>query len=351
MSKRPLKIQFNGGELSPWLYGRMDIAKYNQTARLCRNFIPLVEGSLKRRGGTRFVAQTPVEEELLFNIVAIPAEAKVLINNEEQNSLYVVRGDTVSYEVSHDGYVTSSGQVTVMRNTTLEITLVSYNETCRLEIEAEPSDAVVKINGYERTTYSGFKNEVVQYIVYKDGYEEVSDSVVLDSSKTLQINLVAITTPDEGEYGDWGNPVAFVACTAYGKISPQKKCFLFRFENGYLPILFSSDKKAPAASDFDANLFFYNNSSGYDSLICASGNVNTLAVIKKTPNAIYYNNLDGSMIGAFDAASLKFMGWQRDDNDDYAAVYRLYDGSLNGHAVRVYYKGDLIYTLRGRNNG
>ena len=54
MSIKPTRMQFNGGELSPWLQGRTDIAKYDKTAKLCRNFIPLVEGSLKRRGGTRF---------------------------------------------------------------------------------------------------------------------------------------------------------------------------------------------------------------------------------------------------------------------------------------------------------
>ena len=52
MSIKPAKVQFNGGELSPWLEGRTDIAKYDKTAKLCRNFIPMAEGSLKRRGGT-----------------------------------------------------------------------------------------------------------------------------------------------------------------------------------------------------------------------------------------------------------------------------------------------------------
>ena len=45
MSIKPEKVQFNGGELSPWLEGRTDIAKYDKTAKLCRNFIPLAAAS------------------------------------------------------------------------------------------------------------------------------------------------------------------------------------------------------------------------------------------------------------------------------------------------------------------
>ena len=53
MSIKPAKVQFSGGELSPWLEGRTDIAKYDKTAKLCRNFIPLGGGGRGRRGGAR----------------------------------------------------------------------------------------------------------------------------------------------------------------------------------------------------------------------------------------------------------------------------------------------------------
>ena len=104
MSIKPTRMQFNGGELSPWLQGRTDIAKYDKTAKLCRNFIPLVEGSLKRRGGTHFVAQTPLDDDILFQIIPTPPEAKVLINGVERSSITVARGDKLYYEVSCDGY-------------------------------------------------------------------------------------------------------------------------------------------------------------------------------------------------------------------------------------------------------
>ena len=97
MSIKPTRMQFNGGELSPWLQGRTDIAKYDKTAKLCRNFIPLVEGSLKRRGGTHFVAQTPQDDDILFQILPTPVEAKVLINGVERSSITVTRGYKLYY--------------------------------------------------------------------------------------------------------------------------------------------------------------------------------------------------------------------------------------------------------------
>lgn len=53
----PALTTFDAGELSPRLAGRTDLAKYfNGCARL-RNFLPLVQGPLVRRGGTRYVAE------------------------------------------------------------------------------------------------------------------------------------------------------------------------------------------------------------------------------------------------------------------------------------------------------
>ena len=153
MSVKPAKIQFNGGELSPWLAGRIDIAKYDKTARLCRNFIPLIEGSLKRRGGSRFVAETPETSEVTFTIQTVPFDAKVLINGMVLNSLKVACGDMVNYEVSADGYETVSGQICVTKKMSLNVVLVSMTERFVLTVDAVPDDAVVKIAGCERNVY------------------------------------------------------------------------------------------------------------------------------------------------------------------------------------------------------
>lgn len=52
-----IRSNFNAGELSPLLDGRVDIAKYSNGCRTLENFIPMVQGPAVRRAGTRFVAE------------------------------------------------------------------------------------------------------------------------------------------------------------------------------------------------------------------------------------------------------------------------------------------------------
>jgi hypothetical protein len=53
----PLLSSFNAGELSPNVEGRVEVQKYPNGCKRLENFIPLVQGPAKRRGGTRFVAE------------------------------------------------------------------------------------------------------------------------------------------------------------------------------------------------------------------------------------------------------------------------------------------------------
>ena len=347
MSVKTAKLQFNGGELSPWLAGRLDIAKYNQTAKLCRNFLPLTEGSLKRRGGTRFVAKTPDTTSLTLTIIAAPLEAKVMINGCRQNTLKVAMGDTVHYEVSAKGYVTTRGKYLVTENTTLEINLVSLSERKTLTIVPSPADATVKIAGLSRTVYQGLTGETVKYMVYKNGYEAVVGTVVLDTDKTKAVTLTA-HSEDEGDYGGWGLPLSFVCCSAFGAEYPQKKCFMIHFANGYLPILFDAFKTAPDENDVDESLFISTPSSGYNALCLNAIKQRWLAVIKRGKNAVFYEHLDGIPICGF---MTKDTAWQVDENGDFATIYNTYDGYVTGKTVKVCYEGNLVWSMKGRSHG
>lgn len=53
-----LKPSFAAGELSPAMYGRTDIAKYDIGAAKLKNFMVLRYGGVTNRPGTRFIAQT-----------------------------------------------------------------------------------------------------------------------------------------------------------------------------------------------------------------------------------------------------------------------------------------------------
>lgn len=58
MKSSLIQTNFTGGEMSPKLYGRVDIAKYNNCAKELRNVVPLIFGGAESRDGTVFVAST-----------------------------------------------------------------------------------------------------------------------------------------------------------------------------------------------------------------------------------------------------------------------------------------------------
>lgn len=61
MSKTtPIQTNFTGGEISPRLHGRIDLAKYGSALERCENFIIFPHGGMTKRPGTRFIASTKV---------------------------------------------------------------------------------------------------------------------------------------------------------------------------------------------------------------------------------------------------------------------------------------------------
>lgn len=53
----PFQASFNAGEISPSLYARVDLAKYQSGAKTIKNFICDVHGGASNRPGTKFVAE------------------------------------------------------------------------------------------------------------------------------------------------------------------------------------------------------------------------------------------------------------------------------------------------------
>lgn len=58
MQVLPIISRFTFGEVSPLLSARVDLPKHQAACKTLENFIPLLQGPIQRRGGTRFVART-----------------------------------------------------------------------------------------------------------------------------------------------------------------------------------------------------------------------------------------------------------------------------------------------------
>lgn len=53
----PIQSNFNGGEFSPLVQGRVDSDRYSTGLDTCKNWIPTIQGGLTRRPGSTFVAE------------------------------------------------------------------------------------------------------------------------------------------------------------------------------------------------------------------------------------------------------------------------------------------------------
>lgn len=127
---------------------------------------------------------------VVFTIVPTPADAFVTINGEETNSITAIYGDSVSWTVSKSGYTAQSGDMVLTEDTTLNVELEL--EELTFTIVPTPTDAIVTINGVNRTTFTAPAGTSVDWSVSASGYATQSGTLTLTESKTLSVVLEVI---------------------------------------------------------------------------------------------------------------------------------------------------------------
>jgi len=106
MSIRLNQTNLNAGELSPMLEGRVDIGKYGVGLKRCENFIPLVQGPVAGRSGTRHVAEIKdsAKRAWLIPFQFSAADAWILEFGDQYIRFYTKRGQVLSgmsaYEIA-----------------------------------------------------------------------------------------------------------------------------------------------------------------------------------------------------------------------------------------------------------
>lgn len=206
MSIKPALNQFNGGEISPQLEGRFDWDKYNYSAKLCKNFVPLVEGSLKRRGGSHFVAET--EDLPMFylsinitannatNVFVVIDGEKIICERESGIFKYVQAcsyGDVVTFVVQSLGFIEHSETVTMVSDVTKNITLLTQDDIATLTINTKPVVATCIIDGIERKTITVQKGTTVSYEVsYKGTKVTGTKTVTADETITTTVQFYVL---------------------------------------------------------------------------------------------------------------------------------------------------------------
>lgn len=231
MAIKPALNQFNGGEISPQLEGRFDWQKYNYSAKLCKNFIPTVEGYLKRRGGSHFVALKKGITESTFKFLVrteshndtptlkLNGEIVTLTNTGGQYFMsdtweteeYTYKdGDRISYEASATGYITKSGVLTVSdKQQNFTINIVKPSSITATVTFVAPTGTTITLNGTVRNSITDYLGTTVNYsATYQNS--TITGSVIIDGDKTYYLvikdgvltfggdNLIMVTTPSEG---------------------------------------------------------------------------------------------------------------------------------------------------------
>lgn len=89
-----IQAGFNNGEISPFMYGRVDVEKYPLSLRECTNMRVVVQGPATKRDGSRFVA--PVADETqasrLFEFEFNPTQGYAIEINGNRARFFTNRG-------------------------------------------------------------------------------------------------------------------------------------------------------------------------------------------------------------------------------------------------------------------
>lgn len=133
------------------------------------------------------------KEEVTFSITTIPTDCVVKLNSVARNSINIIKGSSVNWEVSKSGYITKSGSTIVTENTSMQVSLDVIGEgkinfTINL---ISPLDAVVTINGETTNSIIVDKNSEVTWSVEAPHYESKNGTQTVTEDTTVDITLVA----------------------------------------------------------------------------------------------------------------------------------------------------------------
>lgn len=143
------------------------------------------------------VLEEIVPDKFTYRVNPTPIDATVEINGIKQKQITVAAGTSINVKVSKRGYITQTFVRTITKETVENIQLLV--DTYKLIVRANPSDAVIKIDGVIQSSKSfDFLNTSDNTIkgtieVSKDGYDTVNQEYTITyegvKETTVEISL------------------------------------------------------------------------------------------------------------------------------------------------------------------
>lgn len=332
----PEQTALNGGELSPRLHARPDLAKYQTSLATCANFIPRVQGGLTRRPGTRFVAEVKdsTASQLLVPFVFSRTQAYMLEFGDQYVRFYMRGGQlyatSPNYELqaeddtvmeTEDGQTINVTQVDPSAApyelsspyTEDELSDIQYAQTADVMFITHPDHPIRTLTrtGHTQWTFAEYEAKNGPFLELNDDEAHtirasaVTGTVTLTSSKAFFDSgmvgaLMYLEQGDEEDYSAWEPGINF-------SLGDQVRWL----ENVYQADIDSGDSGAVAPVHLDGSRWDGRTNgsvrwkylhSGFGTVritAVASSTSATATVIKRLPENVVSDGTDKWKEGAF----------------------------------------------------
>lgn len=194
----PILENFNAGEMSPMIGGRVSYEKYPNGASIMENFIPTTQGPIVRRGGTRFVysAYSNTEKSLL-----VPFEYSV-------NQAYVIEfSDEVIRFFTWDAVTKERGIITDNMGDPYELAS-PYKSSDLFRADGTPAISYAQSGDYLYIAHPNIRPKIVRRLTattfeivdfnFKGGpWQILNDNEALTVYASAQTGTVTLTASDD----------------------------------------------------------------------------------------------------------------------------------------------------------
>lgn len=183
MSMFMLKPSFAAGELSPSMYGRTDIAKYDIGAAKLKNFIVLRYGGVQNRAGTRFIAKTADNKKAVLLPFRYNVEQNFIIEVTAGKIRFYTQGalvmkEGVPYEITND-------------YTEDELATLKYTQSADVMFLVQPNHPPATLTRYANDNWVFERMDITGGPFADSNTTEDNDITVTASATTGDITLTA----------------------------------------------------------------------------------------------------------------------------------------------------------------
>lgn len=147
MKANPIQSSFNGGEVSPLLHGRTDLAAYPISVAELLNIVPTIQGGALKRSGSRFVAPAQTAA----------GEVRLISFEPQLTQAYMIEATELAFRFyTNNGLVLGGGVPYVLATPFLsaELATLSYHQSNDVAYFAHPAHQQQRLTRTSAVTFA-----------------------------------------------------------------------------------------------------------------------------------------------------------------------------------------------------